>query len=287
MSSDEQDDNITIVTPHHGEYAASEPGASPHEVKTGKTRFSEAEILCCDAIEHYNVDPMIYLKTPQQQKRHVFKKSLFSSSKDDPSMSTSVDPVKELTEENFTEEQIHLIPKLPGQTTDEIKIPTRQVFEYAYKNFTDSNVRQYLEDVQPWLYFRRFHNKPDCPIPILDHTGKPYTEVTNWTLQEIIALPANAKKLHEIQSLKQKHPISIPTDTSKTSKTDKPTSSQTTKTTPKPQPILIAQAIATAVHKDTGAPGSPPPSPLTQHRIPSLRDRAVFFPQATFNGKDK
>ena len=144
-----------------------------------------------------------------------------------------------------------------------------------------------MEDVQPWLYFRRFHNKPDCPIPILDHTGKPYTEVTNWTLQEIIALPANAKKLHEIQSLKQKHPISIPTDTSKTSKTDKPTSSQTTKTTPKPQPILIAQAIATAVHKDTGAPGSPPPSPLTQHRIPSLRDRAVFFPQATFNGKDK
>ena len=45
MSSDEQDDDITIVTPHHGEYAASEPGASPHKVKTGKTRLSEAEIL--------------------------------------------------------------------------------------------------------------------------------------------------------------------------------------------------------------------------------------------------
>ena len=192
-------------------------------------------------------------------------------------MSTSVDPVKELSEEDFTEEQIHLIPKLPGQTTNEIKVPTRQVFEYAYKNFIDSNVRKYLEDVQPWLYFRRFHNKPDCSIPMLDHTGKPYTVVTNWTLQDIDALPGNAKKLHEIQSLKQKHSISVPTDTSKTSKTDKPTSSQTTKPiTTKFQPILIAQAIVTAVHKDTGASDSPPPSPPTSSpvsspdRMPSL-----------------
>ena len=114
-------------------------------------------------------------------------------------------------------------------------------------------------------------------------------------------MPANAKKLCEIQSLKQKHPISVPTDTSKTSKTDKPTTSQTTKSTTKSQPIPIAQAIATAVHKDTGASGSPPPSPPTPHRnntptsspdsspdrMPSLRDRAVFFPQATFDGKDK
>ena len=301
MSSDEQDDDITIVTPHYGQYAASELGASPHRIKTGKTRLSEAEILCCGAIEHYNVDPMVYLTTPQQQKRHVLKKSLFSSSQGDSSMSTSVAPTKELSEEDFTKEQIHLIPKFPGQMTDEIKIPTRELFEYAYKNFTDSKVREYLEDIQPWLYFIRFHNKPDCSIPLLDHTGKPYTEVTNWTLNEIDALPANAKKLHDIQSLKQKHSISVATDTPKSSETDKPTSSQTTKSTTKSQPIPIAQAIATAVHKDTGTSGSPPPFPPTPHRnntptsspdsspdrMPSLRDRAVFFLQATFDGKDK
>ena len=56
------------MTPHPGEYAASEPGASPHKIKTGKPRLSEAERLFCDAIEHYNVDPIIYLQTPQQQK---------------------------------------------------------------------------------------------------------------------------------------------------------------------------------------------------------------------------
>ena len=65
MNSDEQDDDITIVTPHHSEYAASEPVVSPHKVKTGKPRLSEAGRLCRDAIEHYNVDPIDYLKTPQ------------------------------------------------------------------------------------------------------------------------------------------------------------------------------------------------------------------------------
>ena len=56
-------------------------------------------------------------------------------------MSTSVEPIKELFDEDFAEEQIHLIPKLPGQISDEIKIPTRGVFKYADKNFTDSNTR--------------------------------------------------------------------------------------------------------------------------------------------------
>ena len=167
--------------------------------------------------------------------------------------------------------------------------------------FTDSKVRQYLVDVQPWLYFIRYYKKPDFSIPILDHTGKPYTEITNWTLQDIDALPANAKKLCEIQSLKQKQPISVPTDTVKSSKTDKPTTSQTTKSTTKSQPIPLSQALATAIQKDTGASGSPPPSPPTPHcnntpttspntspnRMHSLRDRAVFFPQTTFDGKDK
>ena len=86
-----------------------------------------------------------------------------------------------------------------------------------------------------------------------------------------------------------------------TSKTDKPITSQTAKSTTKSQLIPIAQTLATAIQKDTGASGSPPPSPPTPNRnnsptsspnsspdrMPSLRDRAVFFPQATFYGKDK
>ena len=215
-------------------------------------------------------------------------------------MPIPAEPLKELSDEDFAEEQIHLIPKLPGQTTDDINIPTREHFEYAYKNFTDPNVRQYLQDVQQWLYFVRYHKRPDCSIPILDHTGKPYTEVTNWTLQDIDALPANATKLRDIQAPKPKQLMSVPTDTAKTTKTAKFTPAQTVKSTSTPQLIPVSQTLAAAVQKATGALGSPPPSPPTSHhntpttlphtspsKMPSLRDRAVFFPQATFDGKDK
>ena len=300
MSGDDKDDDITVVTSHSGEYASSEPGSSPQRIKTGKPRLTEAEILWQEAIQHYNVDPIIYLKTPQQQKRQIIKKSLFSSSQDDVSMPTLAEPTKELSDEDFAEEQIHLIPKLPGQTTEDINIPTREHFEYAYRNFTDPKVRKYLSEIQQWLYFIRYHNKPDCSIPILDHTGKPYTEVTNWTLQDIDALPANATKLREIQVPKHKQLISVPTDTAKITKTSKSTTAQTVKSTSTPQPIPVSQTLATAIQKDTGASGSPPPSPPTPHRntpttsphtspskMPSLRDRAVFFPQTTFDGKDK
>ena len=68
-------------------------------------------------------------------------------------MPTLAEPAKELSDEDFAEEQIHLIPKLPGQTTDDINIPTREHFEYAYKNFTDPKVRQYLLDIQQWFIF--------------------------------------------------------------------------------------------------------------------------------------
>ena len=216
-------------------------------------------------------------------------------------MSASAVPVKELTEEDLTEQQIHLIPKLPGQTTDEIKVQTRRVFEYADKNFTDTDVRKYLEDIHSWLYFRRLHNKQDYSIPVLDHTGKQYSELINQTLQDIDSLPANAQKLKEYKvSNKNQHPKSVPTDTSKTSQSNKLTSTQTSTKT-RSQSISIPQVIATAIHKDTGASSSPLPSPPTPHknntptsspdslpdRMPSLRDRAVFFPQATFDGKYK
>ena len=167
-------------------------------------------------------------------------------------MSTSADSVKELTEEALTEVQRHLIPKLPGQTTDELKFLTRWVFEYVYKNFTDANSRKYLQDIQQWLYFRRHHKRQDYSIPILDHTGKEYPDLINWTLQSIDSLPTNAHKLQEIKKSKQKQlPKSVPTDTSKTTQSDKPTSTQTTTTTAKPQPISISQALATTLCKHT------------------------------------
>ena len=92
----------------------------------------------------------------------------------------------------------------------------RQVFEYVYKNFTDSNACKYLENIQPWLYFRRQHNRPDYSLPVLDHTGKEYPDLINWMLHDIDALPANAQKLQDIQQTRKKQHIkTVPTDTSK------------------------------------------------------------------------
>ena len=101
-------------------------------------------------------------------------------------------------------------------------------------------------------------------------------------------------------SPKHKQLISVPTDTVKTSKTGQFTPAQTVKSTLTSQPISVSQTLPNSHTKDTGASGTPPPSPPTPHRttsttspqpspskMPSLRDRAVFFPPTTFDGKDK
>ena len=158
MSNEEQEDEVNLVLP----YAVSEPD-SPQRNKLGKiSRLTEAERLRHDAIKNLNIDPITYPHTIHR-KRHVSKKSLFPTSHDDISMSTSSDS-ELFTDDPLYEEERDLIPKLPGQTTDDIKAPTRQVFEYVYKNFTDSNAHKYLENIQPWLYFRRQHNRPDYSL---------------------------------------------------------------------------------------------------------------------------
>ena len=120
-------------------------------------------------------------------------------------------------------------------------------------------------------------------------------------LQDIYSLTTNAQNLQEIQKLKHKqHAKSVLTNTSKTTQSDKPTSTQIMTTTAKTQSISISQALATTICQNTGTSGTPPPSPPTPHqnntlssspdsspnRMLSLRGRAIFFPQATFDGKD-
>ena len=262
MSSDEQQDELSLLPSYHDDYAASEPGSSPHRIKTGKSRLTEAQKLRDDAIKHLNIDPITYPLT-LHRKRHVSKKSLFTSSHDDISMSTSL----ELTDDALNDEERTLIPKLPGQLTDDINVPTRQVFEYVYRNFTDPNSRKYLEDIQPWLQFRRKHNRIDHSIPVLDYIGNAYPDLINWTLPDIDSLPINAQKLQQIQQTKKtQHVKSVPIDTSKTSQSVTSTSKQTS-TTDKTQPVSISHTLATTINKNTGTSGTPPPSPPTPHKI--------------------
>ena len=68
MCGDDKDDDIAVVASHSAKYTVSEPGSSPQRIKTGKPRLSEAEFLWRDAIEHYNVDPIVYLKPVNSRK---------------------------------------------------------------------------------------------------------------------------------------------------------------------------------------------------------------------------
>ena len=86
MSNEEQEDEVNLVLP----YAVSEPD-SPQITKFGKiSGLTEAERLRHDAIKNLNIDPITYPHTIHK-KRHVTKKSLFPTSHDDISMSTSSD----------------------------------------------------------------------------------------------------------------------------------------------------------------------------------------------------
>ena len=73
MSGDDKDDDITVAASHSAEYASSEPGSSPQRIKSGKPRLTEAEFLWRDAIQHYNVDPIVYLKTSSTAEKTNYK----------------------------------------------------------------------------------------------------------------------------------------------------------------------------------------------------------------------
>ena len=98
---------------------------------------------------------------------------------------------------------------------------------------------------------------------------------------------------------KKQHIKTVPTDTSKTQHSDTATPAQTT--TSQKQSTSLSHTLATTINKQTGTSGTPPPlSPSPPHnntptsspdsspdRMPSLWDRVIFFPQTTFDGKDK
>ena len=106
MSNDEQEDEVNLVLP----YVVSEPTSLPQRNKFSKiARLTEAERLRHDAIKNLNIDPITF---PHKihRKRHVkSKKSLFASSHDDVSMSTSSDS-ELFTDDPLYDEERDFIP---------------------------------------------------------------------------------------------------------------------------------------------------------------------------------
>ena len=134
--NDEEDDD----------YAQSDPSSSPQRLK-GIKRLNEAEQLRLDVIQHINIDPLNY--PHGSHRKHVSKKSLYKKEQNELSMSYShgTSPPKDLgtdfEADRLRDEEWNLIPKLPGQTAEDIRYPTREVLEFVYSHFTENNSCKY------------------------------------------------------------------------------------------------------------------------------------------------
>ena len=66
-------------------------------------------------------------------------------------------------------QEIFLSPRLPGQTTEEKIAPTRYHFEYIYTNIHNSELYDYVKNLEKWVKFNLKHQLyPDQSKPILD-----------------------------------------------------------------------------------------------------------------------
>ena len=187
------------------------------------------------------------------------------------------------------------------------QISYKRGIEFVYSHFTENNSHKYLKEIQGWLHFIRQHKKNDPSLPVTDYTVKPCTDIVDWTLEDIDNLPTNAKKLQDLKQLyhKQHTGNTVPT-TVPTSMVITPAATAT-ESTPGPQSHSVPDTLASTINISKSNPSSsnnpppPPPPPRKQTPIlspslsrdsspgemPSIHDRAVFIPQATFDGKDK
>ena len=160
--NDEEKDEVNLLQPYKSDYAQLDPSSSPQRFK-GIKRLNEAERLRLDVIQHINIDLLNY---PHGiQRKHVNKKSLYKQEQIELSMSFShgtSSPKYSGTDfdaERLRDKEWNLIPKLPGQTSEDIRYPTREVFEFVYSHFTENNSHKYLKEIQGWLHFVRQHKR--------------------------------------------------------------------------------------------------------------------------------
>ena len=192
-------------------------------------------------------------------------------------------------------------------------MPTRQDFEYIYRNIDDLDCQVWASDLEPWLHFVKRHNlHADPSIPILDKNGSEYPDAT-FSLETLLQLPTNKKYL------KKRRKTHVPTHKTGLSSQDKDLpdnnsgdsgtssgssgsfviiSSQNTLRVITPDPSLLDTPPSLGATPTTTPLATPPPTPTpTPSPIPSptpsdpdmatLKERSVFFPSDKFDGRNK
>ena len=136
--SEEEEDEVNLLSPHKSDYAPSDPSSSPQRSRSIK-RLTEDERLREDAIKYVNIGTLAYPYTTHR--KHVSKRTLYKEEHNELSISLSdgEDLGADFDKDRLRDEEWQLIPKLPGQTSDDIRYPTREVFECIYTHFTETN----------------------------------------------------------------------------------------------------------------------------------------------------
>ena len=282
----------------------------PLQHKQHKHRKTEAETLRHEAQSAYAIDPLklsgrrtktlhaiedVTLSSGEQTlDRTLTSKSTLPSliATQSTTIASEQEIALELEQDRLDDEERSLYTLHPGQTDPTRQSPTRELFEYAYKNFLDREVRRFLTEVQPWIQFRRKCNRIDFSLPILDYDGNIVPDITDSTPEHLDTLPANVKRI-QIVSLpqhipKQTQPVITPTIPKDNTKSD----SSQSQTTPKTTTGTDQTGDNTDPTKDPTPPSSDHTPTLSRSSsadsdMPNLKERAVFFPKQEFDGTDK
>lgn len=121
------------------------------------------------------------------------------------------DTIKELQQQELSAIEIQLRPKLFGQTSNEKIAPTRQHFEYIYRNIHNPEIYDYVEKLEKWVKFNLKHQLyPDLSQPILDLYENDSTE-TEFSLTNLLVLNKDLidKKLKEVKKLQKQQAESL------------------------------------------------------------------------------
>ena len=149
-------------TPPSGKVLTSSDDISIGTPKQPRKKRTEAQQLQTDTLAALNIDTNIL----HSGSRLLCSQKTLLDTEEEQAIR------KQFEHDRLTDQEISLRPLRAGQTTQERHLPTRQDFEYIYRNIDDLDCQVWASELEPWLNFvtrNRIHSDPS--IPVLDKDG--------------------------------------------------------------------------------------------------------------------
>ena len=172
------------ATPPSGKVFTSVDDISVGTSKQPRKKRTEAQQLQTDAVAALDIDTNILHSGSRLLRSH---KTLLDT--EEQTIRTQVEHGR------LIDQEISLRPLRAGQVTQERHLPTRQDFEYIYKNIDELDCQVWASDLELWLHFVNRHKlQTDPSVPVLDKDGLEYPDAI-FSLDTLLKLPTNKKYL--------------------------------------------------------------------------------------------